>query len=847
MRRRHFRTALIILAGLIVLAFGAGAIAIARFNPNSLKPRIVAAVQQATGRTLALSGPISLQPSLWPTVKLRDVSFANPPGFSRPSMATLQQLDVQLALWPLLFHRVEIDRLVLVRPDIRLETNAAGKTNWSFVAPRTAPHGQPKPAASSAANAPAMQISVDHVRIESGRLNYRDDATGRSMMLTLRRFDANADSPQAPLHVVADAAYNGVAFTLNATLGPIERLTNPAAITPWPVQGTIQIGAAKLSADGSIRHPMQGRGYDVALIGNIPNLSTLAPFAPGIALPPLHDVRFSTRLRDQGGALPEISALTLQVGASDLGSLQPGLRLRTLAIAAPNLDQPMRVQLEAKLGDVPLQLAGTLGPPSMLLRTEARGQRYAVDLTGKASDAELAVKGTIAQPAVLKGVDLHISAHAPDLKVLAPIVHQPLPARTSVAFAAHMTDVLGGLAHGAVLHDLTLTMPQARLSGEVGLQLGKPPDLTAKLTANRIDADALLAAFRPAAPQSAGPAPAAKAPHGATRGPMLSDTPLPFNLLRKANANIALTARQVISGGATYRNVTAHLVLKDGRLRLDPFTADAPGGHVALTATVDGRTATPPVTLTLRAPAVALKPLFTALHRPNYASGNMEVMADLRGAGNSLHAIAAGLNGFVGMALENGTVDARLLQQLLGPVLAKANLLGLLTQGGTSQVRCFAFRMDARRGMGEVRALLLNSSLLTMDGSGSVNLGNETLSLNLRPHGRVAGAGFVVPLRVTGSLRDPLVSVNAAAAAGSNAGALAGAVAGNATPLGAIAGALIGGQGSGGADSCAGPLAIARGQQPPRPAAQAAPAPAPTTAAKPSIPNPANLLRQLFH
>ena len=60
------------------------------------------------------------------------MSLANPPGFSRPQMATLKELDLKLALWPLLSKRVEIIRLDLVQPDILLERNAKGQPNWQF-------------------------------------------------------------------------------------------------------------------------------------------------------------------------------------------------------------------------------------------------------------------------------------------------------------------------------------------------------------------------------------------------------------------------------------------------------------------------------------------------------------------------------------------------------------------------------------------------------------------------------------------------------------------------------------------------------------------------------------------
>ena len=51
------------------------------------------------------------------------------------------------------------------------------------------------------------------------------------------------------------------------------------------------------------------------LTANVPDVAALAPFVPGSELPPLHDVGFAAQVADTGAALPEISGLTLHVGA----------------------------------------------------------------------------------------------------------------------------------------------------------------------------------------------------------------------------------------------------------------------------------------------------------------------------------------------------------------------------------------------------------------------------------------------------------------------------------------------------------------------------------------------------
>ena len=79
-------------------------------------------------------------------------------------------------------------------------------------------------------------------------------------------------------------------------------------------------------------------------------------------------------------------------------------------------------------------------------------------------------------------------------------------------------------------------------------------------------------------------------------------------------------------------------------------------------------------------------------------SGNLQVQADLRGAGATPHAIAASLDGSLGLAMANGTVDNRILGSTLGSILREVNLLDLVGRGGTSQVQCFVARLDAATG-----------------------------------------------------------------------------------------------------------------------------------------------------
>jgi uncharacterized protein involved in outer membrane biogenesis len=754
------------LLGLLVLVVAGVAVIALGFNPDSLKPRIVAAVRQATGRDLTLQGRMRVGWSLQPTLTVERVSFANPPGFSRPEMATLERLDVKLAVIPLLSNRVEIERLVLVKPDIILETDAQGRPNWRFTpeARPTTPATTVGTAHDVAHDGVATRISVADVRIESGTLTWRDGRSGRSTVIGLTGLHADAASPDGDLHLTMAATYGGAPFSLTGEFGPLNRLEGGQGAAAWPVQAKLEAGRATLALDGSVAQPMLARGYRGKVAANVPDLAGLAPFLPGVNLPPLHEVSLAAQVADTGAAVPDISGLTLHVGASDLTGVVAGLRLDKLDLAAAHLDQPVQVSAQGSLNGMPATVAGSIGAPSggLLSGIEA-ATSFPLDLIVQALGSNLTIKGTAAR---------------------------------------------GGDGR---------------------------PSVQAEVASDHIDLDAIRAALPRPTPAVAGAAPATATSKPPASSRVIPDTPIPFDLLRRADADLKLNVAQLVSGGATYRAIATHLDLHGGKLRLDPVSADLPQGHLDGSLDAEADQAVPTVALRLRAPALAVQPLLAALGEPGYLSGNLSVQADLRGAGATPHAIAASVDGSLALSMVNGSMDNRLLGSSLGSILRAANLLDLVGRGGTSEVQCFIARLDANHGIATVRPLVFVSSLLTADGDGSLNLAAETLDLRLRPQARLAGVGIVIPIRISGPFRSPSTVSDPAAAIGQNAGTVAGAVLSGATPLGALAGALGGKQLLGGSEATCGPSGGA-----------ASPGRAAPSAPLQKLPKAGDVLKQLF-
>jgi len=184
----------------LVAALVVAAIAVPFFVPTGTwKAEIERRVSDATGRKLAIAGPVHL--SILPAVAViaNDVTLANAPGAQEPTMAALGKLEVRVRVLPLLSGKIAIDRFVVEKPVIHLEIDRQGHPNWDFGPAKAASSGstaQPTPQ-QSGTGAPSA-VELGDVRLDNGTVTYADARTGAhyevgdiNASLTL----ANLDSP----------------------------------------------------------------------------------------------------------------------------------------------------------------------------------------------------------------------------------------------------------------------------------------------------------------------------------------------------------------------------------------------------------------------------------------------------------------------------------------------------------------------------------------------------------------------------------------------------------------------------------------------------------------------------
>jgi uncharacterized protein involved in outer membrane biogenesis len=264
-----------ILGGIIVLLLVAFYIILSSYNFNYLKPQITKVVKEATGRELTLGGDIHLKISFTPALTVQDVSFQNAPWGSRPEMVKVKRFEVQVALLPLLTKKLELKRLILIEPDILIETNAAGKSNLEFEKGTKEIPTKPKeegPAPSKGGFLAAL--TVNELRVVNGRLIYRDGKSGKTTLVTLDNFTTTSSGPESPMKMKVKGAYKGEAFEAEGTLGPLAGLMGSGK--PWPLNVTAKALGVTLKLDGSIKDVQTGKGLDLAFSVKGNDLASLA-------------------------------------------------------------------------------------------------------------------------------------------------------------------------------------------------------------------------------------------------------------------------------------------------------------------------------------------------------------------------------------------------------------------------------------------------------------------------------------------------------------------------------------------------------------------------------------------
>lgn len=289
----------------IVASLGVAVIVAPNFvDWNKYRDEITAQVKSATGRDMEIRGDIRLAIIPSPALVVKDVHLANIEGAANADMASLESLEVHVALAPLLSRNLQVTSIKLVKPVINIEKLSEDRNNYTFsLGDKKAGNGQGKPALpfqppAASPGAPGIApdiagfaVRIDSFVVENGTVNFRDTPAGSAEKIENLNGRFRMASLTGPMDAEGSAVVRGIPLSISLALGQIvQNRTLPLRVAVSVIPGDV-----KTRFNGSI----SGIGEKPRLKGKLAiDGANLGAFVAGIS---------------DGAALPDILAKPFSV------------------------------------------------------------------------------------------------------------------------------------------------------------------------------------------------------------------------------------------------------------------------------------------------------------------------------------------------------------------------------------------------------------------------------------------------------------------------------------------------------------------------------------------------------
>lgn len=275
------------------------------FDWNWFKGPIERRVSAATGREFRIEGDLKVKLGLTPTLSAEGLHFSNAPWSQHEEMASIDRIDVRIALLRLFRREVDLPLLNLERPLILLERNKEGAANWEFEASEPAKPVEPS----------RWSFHVGQLAVTKGELRFHEQALDTDLRLQVRSGDPAAEGGRAPLLAEGEGRYRKSEFQLMAKVDSPLDLRDQE--NPYNIDLSARAGGTTARVTGAIRGPIQSEKFDVQFRLAGPTLADLYRIV-GIVLPETPPYALTGRL-GRDGTEWRYRNFRGTIGDSDLG------------------------------------------------------------------------------------------------------------------------------------------------------------------------------------------------------------------------------------------------------------------------------------------------------------------------------------------------------------------------------------------------------------------------------------------------------------------------------------------------------------------------------------------------
>ena len=701
---------------LVVVLIGVLVAFIFTFDWNHAKPYVNEKVSEAIGRPFAIVGDLRVgwrRPPgetgwrawvPWPRFSATQIELANPAWTQVPHFATLDEIDFEVAVLPLLAHDIVIPAINLVNPSVDIERLADGRNNWTFKLP--------------ASSGPSTwRLDLHDIRFSSGNIGVSDQQT------------------KTDVKIAVSLLGRGI---------PIGKVMEQQEATSR--EGSAQV----IGRAGASRLAQQAREQEASEAAAASGAS--AASASSVASAVGVTATASTAITASAPATGS-QALTSSGtgGASSATTTEPPVKEPFYAIGWT---------IKGTYNKTPLSGEGKLG--GVLALQDAK-RPFPVQADVRAGDMHIALVGTLTDPAHLAAVDLRLWLQGQSMAHLYNLTGVTLPETppyategrfvgqfhrgASVFRYENFTGRVGGSdLHGTLVYEQRTS--RALLSGELVSNLLQFSDLAPIIGA---DSNASKHKRGDTATQPA--------------DRVIPVEPFHTDRWNAIDADVKFTGRRIVKQGSLpIQDLYTHVTMTDGVLVLDPLQFGVAGGTLATRVTLDGSGTPLKARGTAEVRHLKLKQLFPNFKTMQSALGEINGDASLSATGNSPAALASTSNGEVKLLVTQGTIS-RLLMEAAG--LNVANVVYEKLFGSHDvKINCAAADFVATNGLLDPRVFALDTDDAVINIDGPINLHDESLDMKVHPHTKGFRV-FTLrsPLYVKGTFKNPRVGVDATALA----------------------------------------------------------------------------------
>jgi len=383
------------------------------------------------------------------------------------------------------------------------------------------------------------------------------------------------------------------------------------------------------------------------------------------------------------------------------------------------------------------------------------------------------VDGTLTNPQELAGMDISVDVNGQDLSDLFPIVGFPSPSTPPFAVSGRLE------RHGKVwsVTNAVGKVGDSDVGGQVEIDLGQErPTVRGNLTSKNLDFDD-LAGFIGAPPatgkgETASPEQKERARKMKAEGRMIPDTPINVDMLKEVDVEMRLHGDRVQAPKLPVGEVDARVIVKDGRLKVEPVRINVAGGKAGGIIQIDAQEVPPAIEMNLEMRALELAQLFKDTQFAKDMGGTFGGRLKLKGNGATVRSMLASSNGDASVVMAGGKVS-NLIIELAGLDIAEA--LGFeLSKDEPVAVRCMVGDFGLKDGYMKSRAMVFDTTDTNVTGDAWANLKDETFELKMLAHPKdMSPLSVRTPVGMKGTFADPHVSIDPSGALARGAAAVA--------------------------------------------------------------------------